>query len=199
MRMTIFTMAVPVLAAFAFAQDTPPAQPPAQPKQPAESAAPATPASPAQDQKSATPADSTTAQKPATAEAKAKSGAEGPEKLPEMKTQTYAGTLLDASCAGTGSTAAAGSPAPPAPASSADRTAGNPGSPSCAVSATTSQFALKLKDGNTVRFDDVGNARAQEALKIHKKWTESAAGGKPLQVKASGVLTGDKLTVLYVK
>ena len=120
-----------------------------------------------------------------------------------MKTQTYAGTLLDASCAGTGSTAAAGSPATstatPAPASSADRTAGNPGSPSCAVSATTSQFALKMKDGNTVRFDDVGNARAQEALKIHKKWTESAAGGKPLQVKASGVLTGDKLTVLYVK
>jgi len=200
--MIIYTVAVPVLAAFAFAQDTPPAQTPAQPKEPVESTTPATPPSPAQGQKPAATPDSTAAQKPAGAEAKAKSG--GEEKLAEMKTQTYAGTLLDASCAGTGSTAAAAgssaaSTASPTPASSADRTAGNPGSPSCAVSASTSQFALKMKDGNTVRFDDVGNARAQEALKTQKKWTESAAASKPLQVKASGVLNGDKLTVLSVK
>jgi hypothetical protein len=89
----------------------------------------------------------------------------------EMKTQTYSGTLMDASCAS---------------------------GQSCGVSATTTQFALKMKDGNSVRFDDVGNARAQEALKTHKKWGDSAAANKPIQVKASGVMSGDKLTVLSV-
>ncbi len=131
MRVPIYTALLPVLAGLALAQDTPPAQP----KQPAESA------------KSAAPQ--------------------------EMKTQMYSGTLMDASCAAANSQ-------------------------SCGVSATTAQFALKLKDGNTVRFDDVGNARAQEAMKTRKKWGDSAAANKPLQVKASGVMSGDKLTVLSV-
>jgi len=55
-----------------------------------------------------------------------------------------------------------------------------------------------MKDGNTVRFDDVGNARVQEAMKARKKWSESASANKPIRVKASGVLNGDKLTVLSV-
>jgi hypothetical protein len=112
----------------------------------------------------------------------------------EMKTQTYSGTLLDASCASSGSAAAA----PAVATASADRSAGSDNSQACTVSASTSQFALKMKDGNTVRLDDVGNMRVQEAMKSRKKWGDSAAASKPIQVKVSGVMSGDKLTVLSV-
>lgn len=159
MRAPIYTVVLPVLAGLAFAQDTPPAQP----KQPAESAKPAAP----QDK---------------------------PAAPPELKTQTYSGTLMDASCAGSGSAAATA----PAATASADRSAGSGSNENCSVSASTTQFALKMKDGNTVRFDDVGNARAQEAMKTRKKWGDSAAANKPIQVKANGVMSGDKLTVLSV-
>jgi hypothetical protein len=171
MRLPIYTVAVPILAAVAFAQDTPPAQP----KPPAESAAPS------------------------------KAGSDRPQ---EVKTQTYSGILMDASCAGSGSAAATtstsstgskGSSADStASTSSADRSAGSGGNPSCAVATSTTQFALKTKDGNTVRFDDVGNARVQEAMKTHKKWSDSASASKPIHVKANGVLNGDKLTVVAI-
>ena len=173
MRLQIYTVAMPILAAVAFAQDTPPAQP----KQPAESAA-----------------------------APSKAGSDRP---PEVKTQTYSGILMDASCVGSGSaatttsTSSTGSTASSADStaatSSADRSAGSGSNPNCAVAASTTQFALKTKDGNTVRFDDVGNARVQEAMKTHKKWSDSAAtASKPIHVKANGVLNGDKLTVLSI-
>ena len=171
MRLPIYTVAVPILAAVAFAQDTPPAQP----KQPAESAAPS------------------------------KAGSDRPQ---EVKTQTYSGILMDASCAGSGSAAApastsstgstAGSTDSTAATPSADRTAGSGSNPSCGVTASTTQFALKTKDGNTVRFDDVGNARVQEAMKTRKKWSDSASANKAIHVKANGVLNGDKLTVLSI-
>ena len=170
MRLLIYTVAMPILAAVAFAQDTPPAQP----KQPAESAAPS------------------------------KAGSDRPQ---EVKTQTYSGTLIDASCAGSGSAATTASTSSTvrgsstdstAATSSADRSAGSGSSPSCAVATSTTQFALKTKDGNTVRFDDVGNARVQEAMKTHKKWSESASASKAIHVKANGVLNGDKLTVLSI-
>ncbi len=154
MRFPIYTVAMPILAAVAFAQDTPPAQP----KQPAESAA------------------------------HSKAMSDRPQ---EVKTQTYSGTLIDASCAGSGS-AATTSAAP------AGGSAGAGNNSNCAVATSTTQFALKTKDGNTVRFDDVGNARVQEAMKTHKKWSESASTSKPIHVKANGVLNGDKLTVLSV-
>jgi hypothetical protein len=57
---------------------------------------------------------------------------------------------------------------------------------------------MKMKDGNTVQFDDVGNLRVQEAMKTRKMWSDSASVSKPIRVKASGVLNGDKLTVLSV-
>jgi hypothetical protein len=57
---------------------------------------------------------------------------------------------------------------------------------------------MKMKDGNTVQFDEIGNARAQEAMKTRKKWSDLASANKPIQLKASGVLNGDKLTVLSV-
>ena len=172
MRFQIYTVTLPILAAVAFAQDTPPAQP----KQPAESAAP--------------------------------SKAGSSDRPQEVKTQTYSGTLMDASCAGSGSAATASSTSSTgstgssadstASTSSADRSAGSGNNPSCAVATSTTQFALKTKDGNAVRFDDVGNARVQEAMKTHKKWSDSASASKPIHVKANGVLNGDKLTVLSI-
>jgi hypothetical protein len=169
-RLPIYTVAMPILAAFAFAQDTPPVQP----KQPAESGA------------------------------SSKAASDRPQ---EVKTQTYSGTLIDASCAGSGSaattastssTGSKGATDSTAAASSADRSAGSGSNPSCAVATSTTQFALKTKDGNTVRFDDIGNARVQEAMKTRKKWSDSASASKAIHVKANGVLNGDKLTVLAI-
>jgi hypothetical protein len=170
MRLRIYTVAMPILAAFAFAQDTPPVQP-----KPAESGAPS------------------------------KAGSDRPQ---EVKTQTYSGTLVDASCAGSGSaatttstssTGSKGSATDSAAAtSSADRSAGSGSNPTCVVATSTTQFALKTKDGNTVRFDDVGNARVQEAMKTRKKWSDSASASKAIHLKANGVLNGDKLTVVSI-
>ena len=170
MRVPIYTVAVPLLAAFAFAQDT-------QPKQPAQPAA----------------ADQTSKDKKSDKQMDSAKGAAqaSSDRLPELKTQTYSGTLVDASCAGAASTASA-------PSTSADRAAPSAGNSSCTVSASTTQFALQLQDGKTVKFDDVGNMRAQEAFKAHKKWGDSAAANKAVRVKASGVLDGDKLTVMSV-
>jgi hypothetical protein len=153
-----------MLAAMAFAQDTPPPQA----QQPAASAADKT--------------------------AKDKSKDQASDKIDEIQTQTYSGTLMDASCAGSGSSSAASTKA-----TSADRAAAPDNqSSSCTVSASTTQFALKLKDGKTVKFDDVGNLRAQEAFKSHKKWSDSASASKPVHVKTGGVLNGDQLTVISI-
>jgi hypothetical protein len=52
---------------------------------------------------------------------------------------------------------------------------------------------------NTVRFDDVGNARAVEAMSSHKKWSgPPVTANKPLSVKVSAVMSGDKLTVMSI-
>ncbi len=69
-------------------------------------------------------------------------------------------------------------------------------SDSCPVSSSTTQFALKMNDGKTVMLDDVGNTRARE-LVARKNW--SSTSGKSLKVKASGVLNGDRLTVVSIK
>jgi hypothetical protein len=174
MRVPIFTVAAPLLAALAFAQDTPPPQT----QQPTGRPAPAM-------------ADKT-AKKDKSADKDKTAGPASSDHMAEAQTQTYSGTLLDASCAGSASSMAA------APAASADRSAPSANGQSCSVSATTTQFALKLKDGKTARFDDVGNLRAQEAFKAHKKWSDEAAASKPVHVKAGGVLDGDRLTVVSI-
>jgi hypothetical protein len=97
----------------------------------------------------------------------------------ELKTQSFSGTLMDVSCAER--TASASAP-----------------SQACTISASTTQFGLQMKDGKTVKFDDVGNMRAQEAFKAHKKWSDAATANKPVRVKASGVLSGDKITVMSI-
>jgi hypothetical protein len=122
----------------------------------------------------------------------AKPAGGSPTSATEVQTQSYRGTLLDASCAGSG---AAASPA----ADSGDKKKKDDASAGgCTVSANTSEFALKMQDGKTVRFDSVGNMRAQAALKEKKKWSEAASAGKPIRVKVGGVLTGEKLTVVSV-
>ena len=57
---------------------------------------------------------------------------------------------------------------------------------------------MKLDDGRTVRFDLVGNQRAQDELKNNKGWNKEITAGKPLRVKVSGVMSGDKLIVTSI-
>jgi hypothetical protein len=161
-----------MLAAMAFAQDTPPPRP--------QQAAPSA-------------ADKTAKDKsPDKSKDQDKTAAQSSNRPEEMQTQSYSGTLMDASCAGSDS-------APSTPAKSADRAAASADKQSsCSVTASTTQFALKLKDGKTVKFDDVGNLRAQEAFKVHKKWSDSATASKPVHVKTGGVLNGDQLTVISI-
>jgi hypothetical protein len=163
---------------------------------------PATPQStpPAQDSK-------------ATTAAPASPSKNGP--APEMKTRSYSGILADASCvaAGPATTPAAdsGKPAPDTTVASgaaptAKTKAADPNQAaradqgqSCSISASTTQFAIKLKEGQIVKLDGVGNQRAQELLKNNKKWSEAAASGKSIHVAASGVLNGDQLIAMSIK
>jgi len=46
-----------------------------------------------------------------------------------------------------------------------------------------------------VRFDLVGNQRAQDELKNNKHWSKDLSAGKPIKVKVYGVMSGDKLVV----
>jgi hypothetical protein len=190
MRTLIYTLALPVLAvAGALAQGTQP-QNPSQPQ-------PQTPAS-----AGSTATDTKT-------DSNAKSDTKGMNKnsdrmTPEVKTETYAGTLMDASCAASGSAAAAepsgaGASEKTTPSAarkdSANRSAD---AGSCSVSSNTAAFAIKTKDGKVLRFDDVGNNRVKEGMKTHKSWSDSASSSKPIKVKARGLVSGDKLIVLSV-
>jgi hypothetical protein len=104
----------------------------------------------------------------------------------ELKTQTYKGTLMDASCA------------PASKESSGGKTAATDQSQGCRVSASTKEFALRTDSAETLRFDSVGNARAEEAFKNKKKWSNDAAAGKPIRAKVTANANGDKLTVMSI-
>jgi hypothetical protein len=125
----------------------------------------------------------------------AKAKAMDSTKLPEMMTKTYKGTLVDMSCASQSSGGSA--PAPTADSSSANRSAGDSGN--CAVTANSSRLGLKTDEGKTLRFDLVGNQRAQEALKNEKGWGKDLAAGKPIRAKVIGALNGDKLIVSSIQ
>ena len=103
----------------------------------------------------------------------------------ELKTQTYRGTLMDASCAGAGK-------------ESSGKAAAAEQSQSCKVSASTKEFALRTDSAETFRFDSVGNARAEEAIKNKKNWSTDAAAGKPIHAKVIANANGDKLTVMSI-
>ena len=111
----------------------------------------------------------------------------------EMKTMTYKGVLVDLACgSATSSTAPAATTPPsgtPAPAAtSADRASGD-----CPVTANSTRLGLKMDDGKVVKFDLVGQQRAQDGLKANKGWAKNIAANKPLKVKVRGVLQGEKL------
>ena len=103
----------------------------------------------------------------------------------ELKTQTYRGTLMDASCAG-------------ASKQSSGKAAAADQSQSCKVSASTKEFALRTDSAETFRFDSVGNVRAEEAMKNKKNWSTGAAAGKPIRAKVIANADGDKLTVMSI-
>jgi len=163
-------------------------------------AAQTTPANPqSQQSQPATPSNAGTA---ASTDTKASTTSNGAPA--EMKTSSFKGVLVDLSCAG-------GTSSPSASAS--ETTAGSTGaavdnasqnksanrstadSSSCSPSANSTQLGMKLDDGRTVRFDLVGNQRAQDALKNDKRWSKDLAAGKPIHAKVSGALSGDKLIV----
>ncbi|MBZ5617966.1 MAG: hypothetical protein LAQ69_04415 [Acidobacteriia bacterium] len=127
------------------------------------------------------------------------SGQKSEMKMPEMKTQSYSGMLADASCATSDAAAASGSSeTTKSKAGDANRMATGEQGKSCSVSASTTQFALKLKDGRIVRLDDVGNERAKETLKNKKSWSEAAQSNKPIKASVTGVLNGDQLIATSV-
>lgn len=76
-------------------------------------------------------------------------------------------------------------------AGSANRSAGG----DCPVTANSQTLGLKMDNGQVVRFDLVGNQRAQDALKTNKGWNKNMTANKPVKVKIRGVLQGDKLIV----
>jgi hypothetical protein len=132
--------------------------------------------------------------------------------MPEMKIATFKGTLVDMACAGRTASAstmpapAAGETKPAAEsakasasdANSANRTASVDSGSSCPVSATSSELGMKLEDGRTVRFDLVGNQRAQDALKSEKRWTRDISENKPIRATVKGVMNENKLIVTSI-
>jgi hypothetical protein len=124
----------------------------------------------------------------------------------EMMTKNYSGILVEASCVAGSATTPAGNSAKPVPdKTGAKSTAGDANhaatadqGQSCTVTTSTTQFAIRLKDGQILKLDDVGNQRVQELLKNRKKWSDAVAAGKAIHVDSSGVLSGDKLIALSV-
>jgi hypothetical protein len=122
----------------------------------------------------------------------------------ELKTQTYKGTLVDASCAGgAGPSTSTKSSTQSAADRNAEKSAttgeaNRSGSESCGATSSTNQFGLRMKDGSTMKFDAVGNERAKEAIATRKKWSDAIAAGKPVQVSVSGTESGNQLTVVSI-
>jgi hypothetical protein len=105
-----------------------------------------------------------------------------------------AATAGGSTAGGAGATAggAASAASTPAASASADRSAAGS---ECPATANSTLLGLKMDNGQVVRFDLVGNQRAQDGLKNNKGWNKNLAANKPLKVKVSGVLQGDKLIV----
>jgi len=128
--------------------------------------------------------------------------------------RSWKGTLMDASCAsGTGASSpaaesgnteakdnkSADGDSPDGKAAKPHKNHRNRVDPqvqACAVSNSTTAFALKTKDGQILKFDAVGNTRAAEELKT--KWGQSLSAGKPIRAKVSGSINGDMVTVTSV-
>jgi hypothetical protein len=124
----------------------------------------------------------------------------GSPALAEMKTTNFKGVLVDMACASRSSSTTETKPATAEtkPASAETKPAAGDTGGSCPVSASSSEIGMKLDDGKTVRFDMVGNQRAQDLLKNDKRWSKDIRANKPIRAKVSGVLNGDKLIVAAI-
>jgi hypothetical protein len=134
--------------------------------------------------------------------ADSKTGSSGTA-LPEMKTTTYKGVLIDMSCNSHTSADAATPPSDSSKAAASDQSnsanrSASDSAPSCPVSANSKEMGMKLDDGKVVRFDLVGNQRAQDAVKNDKRWVKDLGANKPIRATVSGVLNGDKLIVASI-
>jgi hypothetical protein len=76
----------------------------------------------------------------------------------------------------------------------------------CPVSMRTNAFALTLPDGNTVKFDEGGNAKAVDALRKSRKgskvifdYWKSGKTSKVVKARVTGTLTSDTLNVDSIK
>ena len=118
----------------------------------------------------------------------------------QMQTKTYKGVLVDMSCASKASlsTTPNTQSQQPADQNSANRAASD-GNSSCQVSSSTTELGMKMNDGRTVRFDLVGNQRAQDSLKNDKHWSKDLSAGKPIHATVIGVLNGDKMIVSSIR
>jgi len=85
-------------------------------------------------------------------------------------TQTYEGVVVDAACVS--------------------------GQPSCSISRATTTFALRLKDGQTLRFDSVGNLRA---TKKKGRWVSKTLAGKEIRAKVNGMIAGGELIAVSIE
>jgi len=126
--------------------------------------------------------------------------------------RSWRGTLMDANCASGGGasspaagsgeakeTKSADSDSPDAKAAKPHKNHRNrvdPQAQACAVSNSTTAFALKTKEGQILKFDAVGNNRAAEVLKT--KWGQNLSAGKPIHAKVSGIANADTVTVTSV-
>ncbi|MBV9745057.1 MAG: hypothetical protein JO099_14945 [Acidobacteriia bacterium] len=92
--------------------------------------------------------------------------------------RTYEGTIVDAAC---------DRPA---------RAAKEDFEKRCSISRETAAFALRLADGHMLRFDSVGNLRAEKAK---KRWVAKASAGKSIRAKVTGAISGDDLIVVSIE
>jgi hypothetical protein len=121
--------------------------------------------------------------------------------------QQWHGTLVDASCAGSSNAKTADAASAPAEQSQAATQPVDTGRPQkahakgespasgCAVTSSTSAFALQAVGGQVMKFDSVGNIRGAEMLKSKANWTKDLSAGKPIHAKVSGTLSGETITV----
>jgi hypothetical protein len=84
-------------------------------------------------------------------------------KIGKLTFRTYDGIILDATCR-----------------TLTEGTVPDDQHKDCAISAATAMFAIRLGDGRTLRFDSVGNLRAQNA-KIKNRWVAKTIAGKKFE------------------
>ena len=90
--------------------------------------------------------------------------------------ETWSGTLVDAACA-----------------------ANKKPSAECTPTSTTTNFALVLADGKTVKLDETGNSKAAEALKNSADRSKDPDAKTAVTAKVSGSLSGDTIKVETVE